>query len=187
MARDSQIRADDEELLRRFLTGDAAASQQVERWSRQILLYRRLGLSREDIDDIVQDVLTAVWQAAARPQFRLQVGLHAFVRKVTLARAIDRVRRLRVRRSQPLAEHLDPKATIASWLEWDEASTALFAALERMEVRCRELIHLHYFEDWPYARIAALEGRSESTLRVRMFHCLRGLRGHLRDAGIGEP
>jgi RNA polymerase sigma factor (sigma-70 family) len=177
----------DERLLRRFVADEPAACRTLEAWARQILAYRRLGLSREDVDDIVQEALAAVWQAATRPQFTLQVGLHAFVRKVTLARAIDRVRRNRVRHAEPLSEHVDPQRSVSAQYEFDAESSALFAALSRLELRCREVIRLHYFEDWPYARIAELEGRSESTLRVRMFHCLRTLRGLLGAAGPRLP
>jgi RNA polymerase sigma-70 factor (ECF subfamily) len=186
MATDPTRRQADERLLRSFVADEVSACRQLEGWARQILAYRRLGLSREDVDDIVQEVLAAVWQAATRPQFALQVGLHAFVRKVTLARAIDRVRRNRVRRAEPLSEHADTRPSVGARLEFDAESSALFAALARLEERCREVIRLHYFEDWPYARIAALEGRSESTLRVRMFHCLRALRGMLSAGGVGR-
>lgn len=183
MENDPIRREADERLLRRFSAGEAAACRTVENWSRAILHFRPLGLSPEDIDDVVQEVAAAVWQAATRPQFALQVGLQALVRKVTLARAIDRVRRNRVRMTGQLGEYPDPSSPVSDELERDEESMALFAALDRIGNKCREVIRLHYFEDWPYARIAALEGRSESTLRVRMFNCLRALRGLLGESG----
>jgi RNA polymerase sigma factor (sigma-70 family) len=177
----------DERLLRRFLAGEPAACRQVERWAHEILLFQRLGLTREERDDAVQDVLAGVWRAAGRPGFALRHGLRAFVRTVTLARAIDCVRRRR--RTAPVDESLpDPAGGPAIDAEHAERSGRLHDALAALDPRCRAIIRLHYFEDWTYARIAALERRRESTMRVRMFNCLRALRQRLPAMpGSAEP
>lgn len=171
----------DERLLRRFLAGEAEACRRLERWAHEILLYQRLGLTREEREDAVQDVLAGVWRAAGRPGFALRHGLRAFVRTVAIARAIDCVRRRRpaVAVDDALADHdAGPDARAESA---DDAAR-LHAALERLDPRCRSIIGLHYFEDWTYARIATLERRREATMRVRMFNCLRALRGFLGAA-----
>lgn len=171
-------------LLRRFVSGEADACRTVERWAREILRYRRLRLGAEDVEDVVQEVVTGVWQAAAAPGFELRHGLKALVRRVTLARAIDRVRRLRVRRAEPVPDTLrDPAAGPERLAESGDERARLYLALESLGERCRDLVRLHYFEDWPYARIAALERRNEATLRVRMFHCIRQLRERLAPGG----
>ena len=177
---------EDETLLRRFVAGDAAACRAVERWANQILYYRRLGLTAADREDIVQDVLTGVWQAAGRPGFALRHGLRAFVRTGTLARAFDRVRR---RRSiEPLSDALrDPTSGPEARAELREDFERLCAALAVLDARCRDIIHLHYFEDWSYARIAGRAGRAEATMRVRMFNCLRALRQQLSTGASQAP
>ena len=165
-------------LLRRFVAGESVACRTVERWAREIVLYQRLGLTREDREDIVQEVVSTVWSAASRPEFAVRRTLRAFVRTVTLARAIDRVRRRR--RLVPAEDTLpDPGPGPAEDAEASESSSRLYVALEALDPPCREVIRLHYFEDWPYARIAAQEGRSEATMRVRVFNCIRTLRSRL--------
>jgi RNA polymerase sigma-70 factor (ECF subfamily) len=172
---------DDERRLRRFLAGDAAVHRQVERWAQEILLYRRLGLGREDVEDVVQEVVVNAWQAASRPDFQLRHGFRAFVRTLTLARGIDRVRRLRVRRAEPILDTLHDLAPNPAELAESRSETALLhRALEELDAKCREVIRLHYFEGWPYARIAARERRNEGTMRVRMFACIRTLRERMR-------
>lgn len=168
-------------LLRDFAAGDAAACRTVERWAREILFYRRLGLTREDREDVVQEVVSSVWTAASRPGFTVRHTLHAFVRTVTLARAIDRVRR---RRKLVPAEDtlLDPAPGPARDSESAAEAVRLYGALESLEPRCRDIIRLHYFEDWSYARIAEQEQRSEATMRVRMFNCIRSLRSRLAES-----
>lgn len=171
----------DERLLRRLLAGEPEACRRLEQWTNQILLYQRLGLSREEREDAVQDVLVGVLRAAGQPGFALRHGLRAFVRTLTLARAIDRVRRRR--RVEPADESLpDPREGPEAGAERAAESAQLHAALAGLDARCRSIIRLHYFEDWPYARIAARENRSEATMRVRMFNCLRVLRERM---GVG--
>ena len=168
----------DDPFLRAFAAGDAGACRTVERWARHILLYQHLGLTREDREDIVQEVLGSVWAATSRPQFAIRHTLRAFVRTVTLARAIDRVRRRRG--LVPAEETLtDPAPGPERDAESGNEAARLYGALEALEPRCRDIIRLHYFEDWPYARIARQERRSEATMRVRMFHCIRLLRARL--------
>lgn len=167
--------ARDEPLLRAFLSGDPTACRTVERWSREVLLYHRFGFTREEREDIVQDAVSGVWQAAGRPGFALHRGLRALVRTVTLARAIDRVRRRRP--SAPVHDDVpDPSETPEEHLDTQDEMRRLHAALATLDEPCRDIIRLHYFEDWPYARIAKREGRREATMRVRMFNCMRALR-----------
>jgi RNA polymerase sigma-70 factor (ECF subfamily) len=168
----------DQGLLRRFLAGDAAACRQLERWAHEILLHHRLGLTREEREDAVQDVLAQVWRAAGQPGFALRHGLRAFVRTVTLARAIDRVRRRR--RTEAVDDTLPARGPGPETdAEIANESERLHAALTALDARCRDIIRLHYFEDWTYARIAERERRREATMRVRMFNCLRALRERL--------
>lgn len=173
----------DERLLRRFLAGEPEACRRLERWAHEILFYQRLGLGREEREDAVQDVLAGVLRAAGQPGFALRHGLRAFVRTLTLARAIDRVRRRRP--AVPADETLpDTGEGPEAGAERAEESARLHDALAGLDPRCRSIIRLHYFEDWTYARIAASENRREATMRVRMFNCLRALRERM---GAGAP
>ena len=165
----------DEPLLRQFLSGDPAAAKKVQRWAWEIVFFKRLGIPTDDHDDIVQDTLASVIRAARKPDFVLQKGLRNFVRTVAIARCIDHVRRKRptgvLDENHPDPGH-DPYRDL---LERDE-SGRLRWALQQLEVRCQQIIARHYFEELSYAQIATLEERSEATMRVRMFHCMKALR-----------
>lgn len=167
--------AADDRLLRQFLAGDAAACTTVERWAMEILLFRRFRLQREELEDVVQETLITVLRHASRPDFRLTHGMRAFVRRVALTRAIDAMRRSRP--TALLDENLpDPAPGPYDELLRRDQRARLRWALQALDPRCREIIRLHLEEDLPYAEIAAREGRSESTMRVRMFNCLKSLR-----------
>lgn len=168
-------RGADEALLREFLAGDAAAVRRVERWAWEIVHFRWSSLDAEAGEDIVQEAVTGVWRAVARPGFELRVSFRALVRRVAAARCIDRLRRRRP--SAPLEDSLaDPAPTPYDELLRSSEQARLRWAVQNLGERCRELIREHYFEERPYAEIASRLGRSEATMRVHMFNCLKAAR-----------
>jgi len=105
----------------------------------------------------------------------LAPGLRPFVRRIAASRAIDSLRKRR-----PTAELDESLADTGPnpyehTLRRDE-SARLRWALQQLQAPCREIIRLHIEQDMPYAEIAALQQRSEATMRVRMFNCLKSLR-----------
>ena len=75
----------DDPLLRRFVAGDAAACRQVERWAYEVAAFGRFRLPADEREDVVQDAVAGVWQAASRRDFELRHSLKAFVRQVAAA------------------------------------------------------------------------------------------------------
>jgi RNA polymerase sigma factor (sigma-70 family) len=174
-------REPDDLFLRRFLSGEPSAVRTVVRWARETAYFRGFGLSREEREDAIQDALAQVWTLAARPGFELRHGLRAVLRAVVAARCIDRVRRKR--KWVALDESLeDPSPTPHEALVAGDDSARLRLVLLELDEPCREIIRLRFFEGLDYATIAAREHRSESTLRVRLFGCLRAIRRRLPGA-----
>jgi RNA polymerase sigma-70 factor (ECF subfamily) len=174
----STSREDDDPLLRALIRGEISACRTVERWAREIVFFRGFGLSAEDRDDVVQETVAGVWRAAARPGFELNFGLRALVRTIAVARCIDHLRRRR-----PALELIEsiPESAPGPYelaLARDERARLRWA-LRHLGDECREIIRLHYFEELNYAEIAVREQRTESTMRVRMFNCIRSLRKRL--------
>lgn len=161
--------------LRNFLAGDPATCRVVERWAWEIVHFRWFGIPVEDRRDVIQDTVADVWRAVSQAGFTLRIGLRPLVRKIATARCIDRMRRRRP--TAELSEALqDPNPGPYEQLLRKDESARVRWALQSMDPRCREIIQLHFVEDLPYAEIAAREQRSEATMRVRMFQCMKALR-----------
>ncbi len=167
--------AEEDRLLRRFLSGDAAASRKVERWAWEVSSFGRYRLPYGERADVVQDTVAAVWQAASSSEFALRHSLRAFVRRVAVARCVDRMRRRRP--AAALDESIvDPSPGPYDELLRHDESARLRWALQNLDAGCRELIRLHFFEELSYAEIGAREERAEATMRVHMFHCMKAIR-----------
>jgi RNA polymerase sigma-70 factor (ECF subfamily) len=165
----------DHELLRAFRSGERAAHRTIETWMREIVRFRGFSLSRSEREDVVQDGIVRLWRAVSRDDFEIGTSLKGYVRRVASSACIDCVRR-----RQPGEDLRDDHAT-ADPSPYEEVLASdrqaqLYWALQHLGERCRNLIQAHFFEGQPYAVIAARLGRSESTLRVHVFHCIRQAR-----------
>ena len=165
----------DEALLRAFLRGEPAACRRVERWAWEIVYFKPYGIALDEREDVIQQALAGVWGAATGGGFRLRHGLRGLVRSVAMARCVDWLRRRRAT-VEIDEETPDPRPGPVDLAAVREQIVRVEAALGRLDERCREIIRLHIFEDRGYAEIASLLGHPESTLRVRMFHCLKAVR-----------
>lgn len=176
----------DVDLLRQFLAGTTAATRQVESWAREVIRYKAYRLYQTDADDIVQQTVIAVWRAASREEFSLQISFKAFVRHVAIARCVDAVRRAR-----PTVELTEDFAdtALAPYLDQvfasDEGARLRYALL-KLGAACQEVIRLHFYEEMPYGAIAETLGRAEATMRVRMFNCIKEIRKILSDLDGGR-
>lgn len=167
--------SDPDDLLKRLLDGNAAAATQVTRWAAESVRARAYGLAAADQEDIAQTVLLEVLRAARKPDFALQKPLRAFVRHVAAARCVDALRRRRP--TVPLDDGLmGPIASPYDDLLRNEEAARVRWALQQLGEACRRLIDEHFGLSRTYGEIARREAVSESTLRGRMFQCLKRAR-----------
>lgn len=165
----------DEELLRRFQAGDPGALRTIAGWARQVVSFKRFHVPFDDRDDLVQESIAGLWRAVSREGFALRRGLRPLVTTIASARCIERLRRFR-----PIeAADVDPPdrgpGPYETLQHLDEREQ-LRMSIRRLSGACREIIQLHFFEEVSYAEIAARQDRAESTMRFRMFECMKRLR-----------
>lgn len=168
-------RPEEHDLLARFLSGDAAALRIVDRWAREVVHYEYRRLLQHEADDIVQDTVIGLWRAASRRDFAVRKDLRALVRRIALRRCIDRLRQWRpsVELDESLAD--DRRPPYEELLRKDERARLRWALMQ-LDRDCQDLIRRRYIEGRRYAELAADAGLAESSLRGRMFRCLKRVR-----------
>ena len=132
------------------------------------------------IDDLVQDVWIAVWQAL--PRLNDQATLKSYIARITQNICVTHVQRALVRQTQPLTDILpDPTPPL------DEA-TAHAMHLARLIEAVRSLpenlkaVATLYLEDMPVKDIALALGISESNTSVRLHRAKSAIR-----LSFGDP
>jgi RNA polymerase sigma-70 factor (ECF subfamily) len=177
----------DNELLRAVARGDETALAQVYDRYRLILfgLIVRILHSREEAEDVLQEVFLQVWRRAK--DFDEARG-RAFTWLVTVARsrALDRLRSLGARAR--LAEAAPPIEYIgdaAADVFQSEQAEVIRRALAQIPVDQRQALFLGYFEGLTQSEIAARLGAPLGTVKTRMRTGMTKLRELLQERKEG--
>ena len=184
------MRSSDERLVRECLSGNQDA------WTAIIGKYRRLiysipmkyGLSPNDAGDIFQDVCVQLLEAL--PTLREPKSLPAWLMRVTAHGCSHWA--VRERRFQPIEyDTLSDEGPIAGnmpdeFLQELERSQILREAMLQIPPRCRELIHMLFFESpsVPYEEVAKRLGLAKGSIGFIRMRCLERLRRQLEKRGF---
>lgn len=139
------------------------------------LAYARTG-SRADAEDVMQEVFLRLVKAG--PDFDSEEHAKAWLLRVASNCANDLFRLPWRRREAPLADDLPAP-------EAPETGSVTEAVLS-LPARYRIPIHLYYYEDLSVAEIARTIGKSEGTVKSRLFRARNLLRERLREEEQGE-
>lgn len=139
------------------------------------LAYARTG-SRTDAEDVMQEVFLRLVRAG--PAFDSEDHAKAWLLRVASNCACDLLRLPWKRREEPLEDDLPAP-------EEPEAGSVTEAVLS-LPARYRIPIHLYYYEDYSVAEIAKIMGKSEGTVKSRLFRARNLLRERLKEEEQGE-
>ena len=139
------------------------------------LAYARTG-SRADAEDVMQEVFLRL--VKTRPAFDSEAHAKAWLLRVASNCASDLFRLPWRRREEPLNEDISAP-------EGPREGSVTQAVLS-LPARYRIPIHLYYYEDLSVAEIARTIGKSEGTVKSRLFRARNLLRERLREEEQGE-
>lgn len=132
--------------------------------------------SREEAEDILQEVFVAVWEF--RHTYNPDKGkLTTWLHKITVNKCLESKRRKRVH-FVPL-EGIDTTETrftdeiLVSKQEYER----LIEAMNSLDTKHRAVLVLRYFSDLSYEEIAQTVGIPLGTVKSRIYHGLKLLRG----------
>jgi len=131
------------------------------------------------VDDLVQDVWIAVWQAL--PRLDNQDALKSYIARITQNICVSHVRRELVRQAQPLSDTLPdhapaPDETTAHAMRL----TRLIEAVRSLPENLKAVASL-YLEDMAVKDIAIALGISESNVSVRLHRAKSAIRLNMGD------
>jgi RNA polymerase sigma-70 factor (ECF subfamily) len=161
---------------RRAAAFDAMVADHCDRLCR--FVYRYVG-SREEAEDVVQEVFLAIWERGYEWEGRDPLP---FLYKAAHNRAISRARHESVHeRWQLRASTTDePTATtVDTELAESELADALACAIERLPERCRRVFTMSREQGLSHAEIARVLGLSQKTVESHIWRALTYLRASL--------
>lgn len=181
---DTAGRVQDEWLALRCQSGEPDAFEDLVRTMEQPLLYyasKLLGSQERALD-----ALQEVWIRAFRGIRKLKDpgSLRPWLYRIAYGISIDHIRRdvSRVRAEEVHSEGFDETAEVGFA---GEDAAAVHQALDQLDLRHREVLVLHFIEDFSVAEIAAVVGCPEGTVKSRIYHAKKAIKELLLRGGYG--
>lgn len=184
---DSAVQDEDQALIARIALGDRPAFELLfNQYGERVFRYaHRLISDVTKAEEVTNDVMLEVWKTAARFEGRSKVS--TWILGITRHLALNAVRRkaldtVDVDDAPALADDdLTPAAVVH---DREVLKEALTTALGRLSTDHRDVVELTFFHGLSYQEIAAVVGCPENTVKTRMFHARKQLKGLLGAAGL---
>lgn len=140
----------------------------------------RGGLRDGSADDVVQDVLLAVWHKAAQfDPHRAEAS--AWIYRIARNRQIDVIRRRPPPAPDELPEVESTEPDAAQILALDQEGARLRAALATLNPDQCQVLEQAFFEELPHSEISQISGLPLGTIKSRIRLGLDRLRRELKD------
>jgi RNA polymerase sigma-70 factor (ECF subfamily) len=183
MGTDSQRARDEWLALRCKLQAPGAFDDLIREMEPPLLYYVTKLLNDESrAFDLLQDV----WLTAYRGFRRLQDpgALRVWLYRIAHGLAVDCVRadRSRERAERVWAE--SPEVGDDASFDFEDAAD-IHRALDHLDAKYRDILVLHFLNDFSIAEIASVVGCPEGTVKSRIYHAKRALKGALTRGGYG--
>jgi RNA polymerase sigma-70 factor (ECF subfamily) len=175
-------------LLERVAGKDRGAFQELYQRYYQRLFGFIFKLTRrpELVEEALNDTLLAVWKGAGSFDGRSRVSTWILgIAHRQALKSLSRTKRAE-RDFGPDAVRGDEPEGPESLLARRELASVLGRALEQLPPDQRAVVELTYFHGCSYPEIATIVGCPVNTVKTRMFHARRRLRGLLAGSGLEE-
>jgi RNA polymerase sigma-70 factor (ECF subfamily) len=178
---DVRTDADERALADGIRAGDMGAFEALYRryWERLYAFAFRYLRSKEDSEEIVQEVFFRIWRGRAHwvPAGAVRNYLYLAVRNS----ARDRLERAAVARRRRISQR-EPAAEVQPDLEAADLVAAVERALTELPAKRAEVCKLRLVAELSYAQIAQRLGICEKTVETQLARGLKFLRERLHDA-----
>lgn len=171
----------DEELMAAYVAGDQQAFRAL--FDRYVPKLMRLARRRLPSDEHAREVVqqTFFQLHAARHDFRTDRKLRPYVFTIAMNLVREHYRRAGRRKEGELEpERHAVDAPELGPVESQQRAAQLRTALSELPDNQREVVELHWFEEMPFAEVAAIVGASEGAVRVRAHRAYKRLKDLLK-------
>jgi RNA polymerase sigma factor (sigma-70 family) len=145
-------------------------------------LVRKMVIDHDDADDLTQEVFIKVHKSI--DTFREDSQLFTWIYRIATNESLTFLSKKRRRFFLPIEDigkELSTKIDSMPALDGDEIQKKLQKALLTLPDKQRLVFNLKYYEEMPYAEMAAVTGTSEGALKASYHHAVRKIEDFLQN------
>ena len=179
-----RMRAREQQLITETAAGNEKAFEQLYQlyFSRLFQFIFRITRTRNNIEEIINDVMYVVWEKASTYDQTCRPS--TWILGIAYFKALKRVEKSMADedRSVEFDDELDyfpDKST--QWISQVETSNWLEVAFTQLSAEQRAVVEMTYFQGLHYNEIAEIMQCPENTVKTRMFHARRILAKSLQE------
>ncbi|MFP4691830.1 MAG: RNA polymerase sigma factor [Bacteroidales bacterium] len=168
----------DDELLEMFQGGDNpdyAFNLIVRKYQEPIYWHiRRLVISHDDANDVVQDVFVKAWKGLDR--FRKKSALYTWLYRVATNEALTFLKKRKMRYLLPLTDvsrQLEETMESDVYYQGSEMEKQVQKAILSLPEKQRAVFNLRYYDEMKYEDMAEIMGTSVGALKASYHHAVK--------------
>jgi RNA polymerase sigma factor (sigma-70 family) len=168
----AQATLTDQEIIERFLAGQADATGVLREWIRGVVRYSG-GRSQAGVEDLEADALYRLLGQLRAGRFRADSSLKTYVCRIARFTLVDFIRR--EQRARAALQRYEPPESPVKTPEQEYSERRRGELLSRVfdlaDANCRRLWHMIFVDRLDYAAIAQRLGSNPAAIKVRVFRC----------------
>ncbi|MCP4310194.1 MAG: RNA polymerase sigma factor [Bacteroidetes bacterium] len=175
---------------REIIEGAGTPGREEQSFNHLVLKYqerlywhiRKIVISHEDADDVMQNTLLKVWKAL--PGFRSESGLFTWLYRIATNESLTL---LKQKKRRAFAPWVDVEQRMADQLKADpffdgnEASLKLQKAILALPEKQRIVFNMKYFDEMKYEEMSGILDTSVGALKASYHHAVKKLENMLGD------
>ena len=178
---------DEEQLLQELsnpATANSAFAKLVEEYSERLYWQiRKMVLSHDDANDVLQDVFTKIWLNINN--FRGESKLSTWLYRIAINESITFINKKKKEKNISIDEDDSFLTNILegdTYFDGNDAQKKLQKAVQTLPEKQKLVFQLKYFEDMKYDEISQILGTSVGGLKASYHHAVKKVEKYLSDS-----
>jgi RNA polymerase sigma factor (sigma-70 family) len=176
----------DKELLSIFRDDERrhyAFNMIVRKYSERLYWHiRKLVISHDDTDDILQNTFVKVWNSLG--EFREASQLYTWLYRIATNEALTHLNQKKRKFFLPLIDvekHLANTLETDEYFSGDELQLKLQKAILKLPEKQRVVFNLKYYEEMPYETMSEILGTSVGALKASYHHAVKKIEKYITE------
>lgn len=175
---------------REIVKGASTPGQEEQAFNQLVMKYqerlywhiRKIVISHEDADDVLQNTLIKVWKSL--PGFRSDSSLFTWLYRIATNESLTLLKQKKRRILAPTGDlemQMSDTLEADAYFDGDEASLKLQRAILKLPEKQRIVFNMKYFDDIKYEEMSAILDTSVGALKASYHHAVKKLEIKLKD------